>query len=794
MEKDFIKFIEMSFPFPIAATFRRIRMIDEDDIINRHDSYGDLFESILKFIAISTLQDYRSSGKEFKHIDSFLKNILHPSLGHWNEIIRLISLENTENTIIAKRIAELYYHKISPELRKDADFLANILQLSFKIRTFKDIFDLLIIYRNKVWKGHGAKISKEEYKDRLESISTLLTEILKELRFIAEFELFYVDEIVVLPTNEFKHKAKLCSGDKIEPKTIVQGNSLSPSHVYLKNISDQKEYIVDLYPLLVYYHCKDCKTEQIFFFNDYRRNRLEFLSYSCGHFIYPEMLPDEFEKFFKVPLSKVDLSEELEKMEGKNYEKTEKLIYTALNKISTNSYLEALEYLQLSESLIATWQANYYLALILMKYKATPNEIRYHLNQCEQLEPDNALSSRLSNDFNKLFANEELIRNPDPERINNMSKIATYLLEEKVYNPEAKSVYYYMSPKFLRDYSPYFWILIPSFLLITKAYFSESIGLSPHYFVTVLKICMVVLFVLIVNYISNSMKYIFFSMNQQLTSKTQSYFIEWYKNELKKIFGDFRNDGNLFQRLNITNKHNKSYFLIVVILWALSIPGSIFLTCHQQCDTLNLTLISFDYLVIWGTIVPAGPIIFRTYFMLKNYSSFPLKPVLSSVDAVSFNKVGRMILMVSLGLYVIFISFTMIGYFTFSRQIVIIQLVLFYFFIYLGCIWTIITPYHFSKSLSRAKDLVLFKFREHLEERFTSFISNPTVENLENYQWFIRAQRSILKIKTKAISNIDNLGLILINILIFLTAIIFPLVQFKVKISDIVNFIATIFT
>jgi tetratricopeptide (TPR) repeat protein len=306
MDKAFVKSIETSYPFPIAATFHRIRMIDEDDIINKHDSYGDLFESILKFLAIITLEDYKAFTSMPQHIDTFLKNMSHPALGHWNEIIRLITSENIENTVITKRISELYYQKVNPELKKNADFLSNILLLNNKIKIFKDIFDLLIIYRNKVWKGHGAKLLKDEYKERIASIENIIFGILKEIKFLSEFEMFYVDEIIVLPTKEFKHKARVCSGVQIEPKTFVQDSSFLPNHIYFKNITDKDEYIIDLFPLMLYHHCKDCKREQIFFFNDYRKNRLEFLSYSCGHFNYPEMLPDEFEKLFKVSFAKIE--------------------------------------------------------------------------------------------------------------------------------------------------------------------------------------------------------------------------------------------------------------------------------------------------------------------------------------------------------------------------------------------------------------------------------------------------------------------------------------------------------
>jgi len=156
MDSEFVKSIETLYPFPIAATFRRVRTIDEDDIVNLHDSYGDLFEVFLKFLAIITLQDFRRSDRLPDHIDHFLKNILHPSLGNWNEIIRLITSEKTDNCVLAEKVSCFYKSKIDQDLKEYTEFIADALKSGIKLKTIKDVFDLLILYRNKVWKGHGA--------------------------------------------------------------------------------------------------------------------------------------------------------------------------------------------------------------------------------------------------------------------------------------------------------------------------------------------------------------------------------------------------------------------------------------------------------------------------------------------------------------------------------------------------------------------------------------------------------------------------------------------------------------
>jgi hypothetical protein len=560
MNQEFSKSIETNYPYPIAATFRRVRTIDPDDIINLHDSFGDLFEIVIKYLAVISIQDFKANYDLPNYFDDFLKKMLHPSLGHWNEILRMVTSEENSKCRVASQTATFYKSKISSELKKECDNIQSILGSKLSFKTYKDVFDLLILYRNKS-KGHGAKISKEEYKDRLKSIKNINSHILLGIDFVKEFSLFYVDEINVMPTSEFRHKCKIFTGTQVEPKSLVRKKSLLPNHLYLEKNGNEDSTLLDIYPLLASYNCKDCKSDQIFVFNDYRNGRLEYLSYTCGHFLYPEMLPGEFEKMFKVSLTQITTDEDLESEKTEdNQEKAWELNSIALKKIANKEYYEALEYLQLSISFQSTWESNYYSALISMITTGTPTEIGFYLNTCEQLEPENEKSTDLKKKFDEIFSNDEELRKPSSDQVKKIVQIADSILEEEVYIPKIKPIYYYLTPFKLRKYYNILWLTIPVIYFIFASLLSESIGIQQNYFVQTLKVLMVISFLFIINNVIMSLSDLYFSFLQLIPERSKSGFKKWFNIELGKTFGNFKEERKISKILDITNHDNFNYF------------------------------------------------------------------------------------------------------------------------------------------------------------------------------------------------------------------------------------------
>ncbi len=784
--------IKNEYPYPIASTYLKYLHIDKEDYVNRHDQLGDVFEITLKYLAVIILMDFRKNGKMPEYLSEFLKKILHPSLGHWNEIIRTISSEDTSKCRVAKEVVNMYNSKLPGEIKEKCNELQNILNSKITIKSMKECFDLFILYRNKA-KGHGAKISKEEYKDRVYLIDSLLQYLLKQIEFIKKHLLFYVDEITVEPTKEFKHKIKQCVGCMIEPSSLIKNQPLTPNHLYLDTSDEQKGSEIDLHPLLSLFFSKDSKNDQVFIFNDYRKNRLEYLCYTTGHFHYPEMLSSEIEDFLKVSLSRIDSIDVGEFSENDIREKASEFFNEAQRKLAGKQYYEALEYLQYSNSLIDTWEANYYSAIILMLLSASPTEILFHLNTCQQIDPDNVLSNELISKLKNLLSTIDHIKNPTKTQKEIISKIAKGILEEEIYSPDIKPIYYYLTPNRLRDYYKLLWTAIPVTLLLGRIFIADMIEIEQNMLVQLLKIGMVLAFLYIVNYIIKSIPDIYFVFLQQIPDKSKDYFKNWFDESLKKIFGNFSEDTGVFKKEKFSNAHNRRYLLLFLILYPIAVTGAVFLTHYDNFYSLQSLFSIFDYIIMFFVIVIGVPIFTSTYIFIKDYSLFPLKPVVSKVNLLAVQKIGKIILIISLPWTFDYLAFTIIGFITFSNSIIFLQLSLFYFMVFLGCIWTLVTPYFFVVSLSKSKVRMISRYSEHIEKSFNKLIDNPNDENLEKYRWLIKQQSEFLNIKTNPLSLGTRISIYLLNFFIIVSALFYPFLKFNISTEDIQKWFNSMF-
>ena len=115
-----------------------------------------------------------------------------------------------------------------------------------------------------------------------------------------------------------------------------------------------------------------------------------------------------------------------------------------------------------------------------------------------------------------------------------------------------------------------------------------------------------------------------------------------------------------------------------------AVTGTVWLTCYGSNGARHMLAVTFHYFVIWGLIVPGCPMMLRCFLLLREYSKLPLRPAVSMVNKFTLNRVGRMLFIVSLPWTACFTLLTLIGYTTFSTELVFSQVALFYFMVAMG--------------------------------------------------------------------------------------------------------------
>jgi hypothetical protein len=243
---------EAVYPLPVASVFRKLRTADPERHHELHALTGDLTEVVVKLLSLAALQDFRGMRPLPEYLESFLGSMLHPSLGHFNELLRYVAAEDTTGMRFATLVGDFCRGKLPQEIRAHASTIQGLLQTDLALKTNKDVLDLLNVYRNK-GKGHGASLTTEEYRERMESLLPIAVHILKELSFFERFEFFYVDEVRVVATGELSHKLKIAIGTHLEPRQELRVEALVPEHFYLATLdSEPRDRVyIDLHPFII---------------------------------------------------------------------------------------------------------------------------------------------------------------------------------------------------------------------------------------------------------------------------------------------------------------------------------------------------------------------------------------------------------------------------------------------------------------------------------------------------------------------------------------------------------------
>lgn len=396
---DIKEIVLFKYPFPIASIFNRYICIDEDDVGGRHKLLIDLFEALIKLLCIIQIQEAIIRVPDFKEQlpgkENSLEFLKHPSLGSFTNLLREFShieYGDGESCWIPK-ISKWYNYGKSQQAKKILSILNEIDILNIDTQNRKpnsEILRALVFYRNKQI-AHGGTLTKKELLQRLSILEKILAYLLISMDFLAEMVLFQIDEAKRLPDGRELLSSKKFIGLNPQPIKYYSKERLELSELYLTDLieGEFESLPINLTPLLLLNINERTNNEEIYYYNDALRTKLEYVSYSTGTHYYHKELHERFGKLINLQIKLVpEQKHESLKPNEKEY-KYDYYYKKALKSISNNKLEEGAEYLECALNYLRKPIALIELAKTQYSLKDHKDAIVKTLENCLELEPDN---------------------------------------------------------------------------------------------------------------------------------------------------------------------------------------------------------------------------------------------------------------------------------------------------------------------------------------------------------------------------------------------------------------------
>lgn len=258
-----------------------------------------VFESLLKYLAIISIQDFYRGGLNTTYPNvhgEICRHISRPSLGSWMKL-----LDNTLGCFTNHR-DKLFIGEIYPFFFQNSRYE---LARTHHIRIMSGLIELRNLYS-----GHGTALSDDESSAIMKTHHQSLVKLLEKASFLGKYPLVYAEKSE--NSNEFPVRKFHASRKMQYTPEVIQFDELKSEHLYICDPRNN-EYL-DLYPLLTYQVCgapvagredepSKCEESKFFFFNSVMdRGQYDYLDYLRGHhyFIRTEQLPEFQLRFGKV--------------------------------------------------------------------------------------------------------------------------------------------------------------------------------------------------------------------------------------------------------------------------------------------------------------------------------------------------------------------------------------------------------------------------------------------------------------------------------------------------------------
>lgn len=198
--------IVQSYPYPLAVAAKRFN--DATEHVEQFMCLAHLVEVTLKYLAAVAVVQYLRDEHVVPALQDALRKLTRPTLGHWNELLRVnlqYYREYSEAPHAIPELPEVYYAKFGAGKPQDTtilegyhfvgEYLGRKSDAERSRISQQNFWDLLISYRNKTW-GHGIlRLDVDTCEEHTRRLQPAVMGILQKLEFLPRYPLRYVHAV-----------------------------------------------------------------------------------------------------------------------------------------------------------------------------------------------------------------------------------------------------------------------------------------------------------------------------------------------------------------------------------------------------------------------------------------------------------------------------------------------------------------------------------------------------------------------------------------------------------------------
>jgi hypothetical protein len=247
-------------PFPIAVVQRKIRNAPNNT--QRFSLLIELFEVVIRFIALVHLADYVNSRKQAAVVTEQvpdIKKLFAPALGDWVSIFKAFARIKSG--------------------AGSTPFLAEI--KTFRLDKYERTLQEFVDIRNASLRGHGATLTEEEYELRFQEHAPKVYDLVSSLGFLANYTLVKTGQMDK-DGDFYRIAVHTLMGDNphFETSHIALRTPLDTNKVLYLN-RDQESLVLD--PYIVLERCSECNRPEVLLFDKLSDKKITYLGYESGH-------------------------------------------------------------------------------------------------------------------------------------------------------------------------------------------------------------------------------------------------------------------------------------------------------------------------------------------------------------------------------------------------------------------------------------------------------------------------------------------------------------------------------